>query len=200
MLDRAVVKCDVQSVALGLKRCGLAGDPPDLAPVPAVNARVNRPVPADQDQLSRHAPHNQPRHGGALLPALATIARSVDRRLTRRYEPIRVVRIHRQGDQRLRHGSLLPCLAGIRADQELRRAGLPIRPETIDPRSVGFEDVEVRLAAQRYRLPRLTSVARLDQAEERRQVVATVRMTRAQEAIGGDNGEAHRVLIAIADA
>ena len=60
--------------------------------------------------------------------------------------------------------------------------------------------MEVRLAEQRQRLPALAAVAGADQAEQWREILARVRVARAEEAVGTDDGEAHRVLLVIADA
>ena len=60
--------------------------------------------------------------------------------------------------------------------------------------------MEVGFTVQRHGFPRAAGVARLDQAEERRKVVPAVGMAGAEEVIGTDDGEAHRVLEAVADA
>jgi hypothetical protein len=64
--------------------------------------------------------------------------------------------------------------------------------------------MEVGLAGERDRLPRLASVGRFDQPEQRRQALrlrlVEVRVPRAEEAVRADDREAHRVLVAVADA
>jgi hypothetical protein len=64
----------------------------------------------------------------------------------------------------------------------------------------GAEDMEIGVAKQRNRRPVLSAVARLDQAETGRKIVAQVGMARAEKAVGPDDGETHRVLVAVADA
>ena len=55
--------------------------------------------------------------------------------------------------------------------------------------------MEVALAEQRDRLPCAAGVGCADQTEEWRQLLAAVGVARAEEAVGPDDGEAHRVLV-----
>jgi len=55
--------------------------------------------------------------------------------------------------------------------------------------------MKVALAEERDRLPTIAGVGCADQAEKRRQLLAAVGVAGAEEAVGPNDGEPHRVLI-----
>jgi hypothetical protein len=101
-----------------------------------------------------------------------------------------------QADQRLGRRTLGPGLAGIAAHQQPAPACI----ESVHAIPHGLQDVEVSLTKQRDRLPTRSCVSGLDQAEQWRQILPQVGVPRAEEVIGTDHGEAHRVLCPIPNA
>ncbi len=107
----------------------------------------------------------------------------------------RVLRIDGKVDQSFRWNQRRPAAPSVSADKEALRARvvpvhrLPLRPQ----------DMEVRLAEQRDRIPAAPAVGRPDQPQMRGQLVSQIGMSRSKEDLRRDEREAHRVLVAVAD-
>jgi hypothetical protein len=71
--------------------------------------------------------------------------------------------------------------------------------EAIDSLPARAQDVEVGSPEQRYRLPGPSGISRLHEAKEPGQLRAGIGMPGSEEVIRPDDGETHRVLVAIPD-
>jgi len=72
--------------------------------------------------------------------------------------------------------------------------------EAIDSLPARAQDVKVGSPEQRYRFPGPSAISRLHQAKEPGQLRAGMGMPGSEEVIRPDDGETHRVLIAVPDA
>ena len=109
---------------------------------------------------------------------------------------VRAPRVDGEVQERFGRGALVPRATRVPGDQQPRLRGV----EPVDVRARRTQDVEVRLAQQRDRIPGPPAVLGSDQPEQRWKLGARVRMARAEEPVRPDHREAHRVLVEIADA